>query len=333
MRPFPYDVEPSPWRPETAREIRIRPARRNAPWLHVVLFAATFLTTSTAGALQMNENPFLDPSRIVAGFPFAVTLMSILLVHELGHYFTSKLHGVRASLPYFLPGPPTFIGTFGAFIRMQSPPRTRQALFDVGASGPWAGLALAIPAVLVGLKLSEVRPSQLFDGEGFLLGESLLFSFLARISLGVLPDDVTILLHPVAFAGWVGLFVTFLNLIPIGQLDGGHVAYALLGPAHRIVARLCLLFLLGLGFFGDWMGWFVWAVLVSVLGVDHPPTLDLHRPLDRRRKWAAWATAGVLVVTFMPTPIAVREAPVRPEGDVTPVRIEKAPSVRLAVAL
>jgi len=284
---------------------------------HLLLFVATFVTTAMAGAFQMGEDPIGDPASIRAGFPFALTLMTILLFHELGHYFFSRYHGVRASLPYFIPAPPILVGTFGAFIRMKSPPQTRRALFDVGAAGPWAGVALAVPAVVVGLRLSEIRPLSGTE-DGLILGESLLFSFLTRLALGVSARDVTIVLHPIAMAGWFGLFVTFLNLLPIGQLDGGHVAYAVFGRAHRLVSRICLVGVVLLGLDG-WEGWFVWGILLVALGIDHPPTVDATTPLDPLRRRAAWLTAGVLVLTFMRTPISVAEPRRRFEGRAVPV--------------
>jgi membrane-associated protease RseP (regulator of RpoE activity) len=287
------------------------------PLIHIVLFVATFVTTAMAGAFQVGADPLSDPLSIRAGFPFAVTLLSILLIHELGHYFLSRVHGVRATLPYFIPAPPILIGTFGAFIRMKSPPPSRRALFDVGAAGPWAGLLVAIPAVLVGLRLSEVRPLAMNEG-GLVLGDSILFSFLSRLALGRTPDDVTILLHPIALAGWFGLFVTFLNLLPVGQLDGGHVAYAMFGRWHRLVSRVFLVVIAILAFRG-WQGWFVWVVLLLLIGVDHPPTRDPVTPLDRRRAVAAWLTVAAFIVTFMAEPISLSRPAPEFEGERTPV--------------
>jgi membrane-associated protease RseP (regulator of RpoE activity) len=297
----------------------VRPRAMRVPLLHIALFAVTFVTTSMAGAYQAGVDPFESLANIRAGFPFSVTLMSILLVHELGHYTLSRMHGVRATLPYFIPAPPFFIGTFGAFIRMKSPPRSRRALFDVGAAGPWAGFMLALPAVVIGLKLSEVRP--LGPGEGGLvLGNSIVFSLLSRLTLGVTPNDVTILLHPIALAGWFGLFVTFLNLLPVGQLDGGHVAYAMFGPRHRWVSRIFLVVILFLGTQG-WEGWFFWAVLITILGLDHPPTSDWWTPLDGRRRLSAWLTVAMFVLTFMPEPLSFTQpSPPREfEGEKIPI--------------
>ena len=231
--------------------------------------------------------------------------MAILLCHEFGHYELARRHGVPATLPYFIPGPPFMVGTFGAFIRMYGTPSNRRALFDVGAAGPWAGLLAAIPAVVIGLAMSKVEPLSDTAGFGISLGNSLLFDFLTRLVLGVNPDDVTVILHPVALAGWFGLFVTFLNLLPVGQLDGGHVVYALFGKQHRTISRVFLAVVLLMGFYG-WDGWFLWALMLAfILRVDHPETEDAETPLDPQRRTAAWLTIGLFVVTFMPVPISV----------------------------
>jgi membrane-associated protease RseP (regulator of RpoE activity) len=290
---------------------------------HLALFLVTFVTTTMAGALHAGVDPLRDPLAIVEGLPFSFTLMLILLCHELGHYVLAAVHRVPATLPYFIPGPPFLVGTFGAFIKMHGMPGSRRALFDIGAAGPWAGFVVAVPAVILGLGWSEVRP---MGGEmevGLSLGDSILFSSLSSIVLGVHPDDVTILLHPVALAGWFGIFVTFLNLLPIGQLDGGHVVYALFGRGHRKIARLFFVIVLGLGFLG-WQGWFLWAFLLGfVLRVDHPDTQDSDTPLDPVRKAAAWATIGIFVLTFMPVPLSVLGAV--PGSPPTRRELERAP--------
>jgi len=292
----PESIALPAWAPTTAArsKARLRP-------IHVVLFFATLFTTTLAGSFQAGVNPLTDLRLLAHGLPFSATLMGILLVHEMGHYVLSRVHGVVATPPYFIPGPPFLVGTFGAFIKMHTP-TNRRALFDVGAAGPWAGFLVAIPAVYYGLTLSEVRPLAP-TSDGLTLGESLVFTWLAKLALGVAPADATILLHPVALAGWFGLFVTFLNLLPIGQLDGGHVVYALLGRRHRWVARVAVVGIVGLAFLG-WQGWGLWAVLVTVLGVDHPPTID-ETPLDPARRLAAWLTIGLFAITFMPVPLMI----------------------------
>jgi membrane-associated protease RseP (regulator of RpoE activity) len=305
------------------------PVERQNLLLHVVLFLATLGTTTMAGAFQQGVDPFSDPVSLMQGLPFAVTLMSILLFHEMGHYLFARKHGVYASLPYFIPGLPHFVGTFGAFIRMKSPPANRRALFDVGAAGPWAGVLLAIPAAILGLSLSEVRPLNPFE-EGLILGDSFLFSALTRVVLGVSGSEVTIILHPIALAGWFGLFVTFLNLLPVGQLDGGHVVYSLFGRLHRWISRAFLFIVIPVLGLQGWLGWFFWIVLLSLLGIDHPPTRDLFSSLDPRRKVYAWCTVGLFVLTFMPVPISVSEGIIVPNAERIPVAysVKQPPATR-----
>ncbi len=276
--------------------------KKRPPYLHIALFVLTFLTTLLAGAMQQGINPLEEPGRIHEGLPFSLALMTILLSHELGHFFTSRAHHVSATLPYFIPAP-SFIGTFGAFIKMKSPIRTRRALIDIGASGPMVGLVLSVIASAAGLAYSEFI---VVSGEGARLGlgNSLLFSFMADLVLGTPPEGYDILLHPIAFAGWIGLFVTSLNLIPIGQLDGGHVAFALLGGRHRTLSMLLVIVLAGAGII-FWEGWLIWALLMVILGVEHPPIVYWESPLDPRRKLVGWATVAIFVLTFTPRPFTV----------------------------
>jgi len=304
--------------PQSFPHLIVRPEPQRL-LLHLVLFLLTFATTTLAGALQKGAYPVTSistlvlgvlahPEELVHGLSFAIPLMLILLCHEMGHYLFARKHGVQASLPYFLPAPPfplLPIGTFGAFIRMRSVPTDRRTLFDIGAAGPWGGVLVAIPAVIIGLALSKVRPLSPLDG-GLYLGDSFLFSLLTRLVLGVSGNDVNIELHPIALAGWFGLFVTFLNLLPVGQLDGGHVTYALFGRFHRWISRgfLALIFFLG---FQGWVGWFFWVALLSLLGIDHPPTHDMYSTLDPRRKLYAWGTVGLFVLTFMSAPLMIVE--------------------------
>ncbi len=271
------------------------------PFLHIILFCATFLTTLAAGALHMGIDILKQPERIIEGFPFAGTLMCILLFHEFSHYIASKMHHITATLPYFIPAPPYpfIIGTFGAFIKMKSPIVTRKALVDIGASGPIAGFIISIIACLAGLSMSETRLPQ--AEKGLILGDSLLFSFLSQIVLGVTPDQHDILLHPVAFAGWIGLFVTSLNLIPVGQLDGGHIAFALLGERHRQLSLVLVFVLAFMGIF-FWEGWILWAVLLVVLGIRHPPVIHWEIPLDSRRRFVGFLSLVIFVITFIPSP-------------------------------
>ena len=281
---------------------------KKPPYLHIVLFLLTCLSTLAAGALQQGINIINSPGRIIEGLPFAGTLMTILLCHELSHYYASKKNRTEATLPYFIPAPSIF-GTFGAFIKMKSPIITRKALIDIGASGPIAGFIISVAACLIGLNFSKVIP--LTQGEGGLsLGDSILFSFLSRIVLGPTPEHYDILLHPVAFAGWIGLFVTSLNLLPIGQLDGGHIAYAMLGERHRLVSQILVTVLAVLGLssllgFSGWEGWLVWAMLMLILGIGHPPVLYWESPLDPGRTVIGLLSLAIFIVTFIPSPFKV----------------------------
>ena len=273
------------------------------PSLHLVLFILTFLSMLVAGALfQKGVDIFNEPGKILEGLPFALTLMVILLSHELSHYFTSKKHHTKATLPYFIPAP-SLIGTFGAFIKMKSPIITRKALIDIGASGPIAGFILSVIAAIVGLHYSSVVSVAETSG-GLRLGDSILFSLLTRVVIGTPPDSYDILLHPVAFAGWIGLFVTSLNLIPIGQLDGGHIAYAFLRERHRVLSIVLVVTLLVLGLF-FWEMWAVWGALMIVLGLRHPPVIYWEVPLDRKRKIAGALAFIIFIITFMPSPFTI----------------------------
>ena len=276
----------------------------------VGLFALTVFTTLWAGAYQVNTRPvsgawdFLVryPGSMVDGWPFAVTLLGILVTHELGHFGLSLVHRVPASLPLFIPGPPHFIGTFGAIIRIRSPIMNRRALFDIGVAGPIAGFIVAVPALIVGLSSSTVEMR--LGVYGLQLGEPLLLQWLAWVIFGPIPDAYDIVLHPVAFAAWFGIFVTALNLLPIGQLDGGHVAYALFGHRQRTVAFTTIPILLVLGMWG-WPGWLLVAGLAGLVGISHPPVLDPETELGRGRRWVGWGAMAMFLVSFSPVPFSV----------------------------
>lgn len=274
--------------------------------LPLLLFFLTFFTTLLAGSYQEGGDPFKRPMELMLGIPFSLTLMSILFVHEMGHYVTSKYYGVKTTLPYFIPGPwPPYglIGTFGAFIRMRSPILRKAALLDIGAAGPIAGFVVSIFAVAIGLYSSKIIEVE--EGNALLrLGDPLMFSMLAHLLGKVPPPGYDVAINPVAFAGWIGFFVTSLNLLPIGQLDGGHIAYALLGKRQKFISIGMVVLLVILGATG-WPGWFVWAVLTSVLGVRHPPILDEETPLDWRHRMIGWGSIALFIVTFIPVPFKV----------------------------
>lgn len=267
--------------------------------LPLLLFLSTVFTTLFAGALQQGINLFKEPHRIWEGYPFSLSIMTILLGHEMGHYFASKIHRTKATLPYFIPAP-SIIGTFGAFIKMKSPILTRKALIDIGATGPLVGFFLSFIACVIGLKMSRIIQISKED-DMFMLGDSVLFSLLVRLIIGDVPPGQDVLLHPVAFAGWIGLFVTSMNLLPVGQLDGGHIAYALFGRKHYYISRAFLFSIAILGIF-YWYGWLVWSVLLLFLGLDHPPILLWESRLNLTRRFVGAISFLIFFLTFIPAP-------------------------------
>ena len=273
--------------------------------LHVILFVLTFFTTLFAGAMLDGIIPWETPNKIYKGLPFSLTLLLILISHEFSHYFMSRRHNVSVSLPYFIPAP-SIIGTFGAIIKMKPPIFDRRALIDIGASGPIGGFAVSIVAAAIGLSYSEVVPIeeiQKIEG-GLSLGSSILFNLITRMVLKIDPEIYDVVLHPVAFAGWIGFLVTSLNLLPIGQLDGGHIVYALFDERHKDIARLTIPALLILGVF-FWPGWFIWAFLMIIIGYRHPPVVYPHIQLDRKRRIIGWVSLAIFILTFTPMPVSV----------------------------
>jgi membrane-associated protease RseP (regulator of RpoE activity) len=293
------------WRPA--------PKFRDRVWLHLLLFLLTVATTTFAGAghYASFESDFvalpvpLDIAELLLrGFWYSATILAILGSHELGHYFACRYYDVDASLPFFLPVPVVLTGTLGAFIRIREPIRTKRMLFDIGIAGPLAGFLIALPALFWGLAMSRVvrLPA---DFSGFSLGEPLLFQLASTLLWGTPPDGYSLNLHPVAFAAWFGLLATALNLFPIGQLDGGHISYAVLGRRSAIVTRASVGVALLLTYYST--SWLVWTLLVVVMlvkfGLRHPPTLDEEVPLDRTRLILALVALVILVVCFTPAPI------------------------------
>lgn len=280
------------------------------PMVNVLLFLATCISTVWAGATVWagteSFNPFADWARLREGSLFAGMLLSILVTHEFGHYFTARYYKASVSLPYFIPAPPPLIGTLGAIIKMRSPARDRNSLFDIAVAGPLAGLVVAIPALLLGLAWSSPAPFQP-DAHGPMVGPSLLLAYLVHLSFGSLPPGMTIELHPFALAGWLGLFVTALNLFPVGQLDGGRIAYALFGVHHRKVSVATFGALLLLGVLTGALNWIFWAALLFFLiGFHHSPPLDDLTPLSAGRRVLGVACLVLLVLLIPPVPIVVR---------------------------
>ena len=289
---------------------------RHRYWLHGLLFFATLLTTTAVGArMQFNfdhDLPFFDidrdlsvfwqlwthPAALLPGLPFSLTLMGILLAHEFGHFVACVYYGIDASLPYFLPAP-TFTGTLGAFIRIRSAIYSKKALFDIGIAGPIAGFLFLLPAVSTGLALSKVVPNIALTGS-VQFGSPLLLRFFEMLIFPGVPTS-DIYLHPVARAGWVALFATALNLLPAGQLDGGHIVYALFGERHRLITRVFLGALIPLGIFW-WQGWLVWAVLLFFFGRKHPAIYD-SQALGTIRVQLAWLALAILILCFSLAPV------------------------------
>ncbi|HVA94896.1 MAG TPA: site-2 protease family protein [Candidatus Dormibacteraeota bacterium] len=301
------------WEDREARQ------QRKSFAIAVLLFVLTVISTLAVGAqfasaYAAGQSPnFADffstyatllahPQFLLAGVPFAFTLIGILLAHELGHFFACRYYKISASYPYFIPAP-TLIGTLGAFIRIRSPIYNRKALFDVGLAGPVVGFLFAIPALAIGVMYSKVIPFS--DAHSAIVfGQPVALQMLTDILRpGTPPGDL--LLHPVGRAAWVGLFATALNLLPGGQLDGGHILYAAASKYHRKITMGVALLLIPLGLY-FWDGWVLWSILLLAIGFRHPPLLNHGEPLDRRRIiWTGIAIA-IFVLCFMPTPVMIR---------------------------
>lgn len=305
--------------PTNGRSAQFKVARSvPAPryWLHGLLLGATFLTTSAWGAVmaenfRLNRPVFnlehdaavfaralLDPAALLMGLPFSLTLMTLLLAHEFGHYMACRHYSVDASLPYFLPAP-TVIGTFGAFIRIRSPIYSKRVLFDIGIAGPLTGFIFLLPALGIGLAYSKVLPGVEQAGDVVFGLPPLIRLLQAVIFPGVPPEHIY--LHPIARAAWAGIFSTALNLLPIGQLDGGHILYSFFGERHKLLSRLFVAGLIPLGLLLYWP-WLVWAVLLFILGLRHPPIFDTTRPGGHRTR-LGWLALAMFLLCFMPTPV------------------------------
>jgi len=285
-------------------------------WLHVLLFLITLLSTTVVGAglaesFAANRPSSFDgdfygyvrmwhePAFLLRGLPFSLTLLTILMAHEMGHYLTALYYRVDVSLPYFLPAP-TLIGTMGAFIRIRSAIYSKRALFDIGIAGPLAGFAMLLGPLAVGLSLSRVAPGVVHQSD-LIFGSPLLMRLFESIQFpGVRPEDIY--LHPVARAAWVGLLATALNLLPIGQLDGGHILYAFVGERTRWLSRLFVALLVALGLYFKTYSWLVWAALLFFFAMRHPVIYDPH-PIGRTRTWLALAALVILILSFTLSPV------------------------------
>ncbi len=320
-----FNGNPPPFLPQTtSREVfsgsllealaatRARPHRY---WLHLLLLFVTLLTTTVVGAgmarsfrgnlpvsfaLEMAgyQRMFEDPGYLLSGLPFSLTLLAILMAHEMGHYLAARYYTVDATLPFFLPAP-TLIGTLGAFIRLRSAILSKRILFDIGIAGPIAGFAVLIVPLAVGVSLSKPVAGIALRGD-FIFGTPLLLRFFESVWFpGVAPADLS--LHPMVRAAWAGLLATALNLLPIGQLDGGHILYAIAGERAKWLSRLFVAILAAMGFFFAY-SWLLWAALLVLFGLRHPPIYDPHS-VGRVRVWLAILAFAILVLSFTPTPV------------------------------
>lgn len=286
-------------------------------WVNLVLFLLTIASTYFVGFLwginyvfadqHLEEFPelinfkfFFNPLLVKLSLIYSLSLLGILLGHELGHYLTCRKYGLQATLPYFIPAP-TLIGTLGAFIRIRSPLTRKEELFDVGANGPLVGFLLSVPALFLGLKFSRLIPALPRDS-AIVFGEPLLLKIFVKLIFGQIPENQDLILHPLAVAGWVGLLVTSFNLFPVGQLDGGHIFYAAFGQKSKKVAPVIIVLLIILGIF-YWAGWLIWALLIYLLGWKHPAIWEEDRKLSWRRKFIGVIIVMIFIFSFIPAPV------------------------------
>jgi membrane-associated protease RseP (regulator of RpoE activity) len=302
-----------------AADWQASPKFKDRVWRHVFLFVLTIASTTLVGAGHYEAfltdftraaglpRPFLQ--LLAGGFWYSGTILAILGCHELGHYFACRYYDVDASLPFFIPFPFLLTGTMGAFIKIREPIPSKRMLFDIGIAGPIAGFVIAVPALFLGLAMSHVVRVPV-DTPLLELGEPLLFKFAAWALWGTQPDGYSLNMHPMGFAAWFGMLATALNLFPIGQLDGGHISYSVLGPRWSTVVTFATVTLAaGLAFFAS--TWVVWIVLMIamliVFGPRHPRVFDEHVPLDRTRLWLAVFALVMFVLCFTPAPIRPME--------------------------
>ena len=292
--------------PEFSAEPPSPPLRTRRTWLPAVLFAATCVSTFIAGTFYSDRfNRGWGPA-IADGVMYSVAVMTILLCHEMGHFLQACRYGVYASLPYFIPMPLTPLGTFGAVIGMDARRGNRKAIFDIGISGPLAGLVPTLIFLVVGLQWSHWVPAPPpGHGDGFVWGKPLLMQYLVYWINGPVPANSELVWHPVAFAGWVGLLITSINLVPIGQLDGGHVLYSMFREKANVVSVVLLVLAIAVSIVKGLTNWWLMLGLITFLGTRHPPTTDDYMPLGAGRYVLGILTLAFLFVGFTPVPISV----------------------------
>jgi membrane-associated protease RseP (regulator of RpoE activity) len=307
LEPTPFAV----WQPT--------PKFRDRVWLHVLLFVLTVASTTLVGAGHYASFlgdfsgarglPMPFPALLVRGFWYSATILAILGCHELGHYFACRYYDVDASLPFFIPVPFLLTGTMGAFIKIREPIPSKRMLFDIGIAGPIAGFVVAVPALFIGLSMSHVVRLPADASNLLELGEPMLFKFASWLLWGSQPDGYSLNMHPMAFAAWFGMLATALNLFPIGQLDGGHISYAVLGPRSTYVTIAMIGVVVSLAYFSS--SWIVWTILLlamlAMFGPKHPRVFDEEVPLDRTRVLVALLGVAMFVLCFTPAPIRPME--------------------------
>jgi membrane-associated protease RseP (regulator of RpoE activity) len=282
-----------------------RPKFQHTYWPHVLLFFLTLLTATTAGSCSQPLRPGEFGNWVLSGFWYSLPILTILGAHEFGHYIYCRRHNVDATLPYFIPAPPFFLtGTFGAVIRIREAFPTKHALFDIGVAGPIAGFVVLIPFLVAGVAMSDLRP-EMTAGEFLKLGDPLLIQWIIRLVIGPIPEGSDLFLHPMAFAAWFGMLATALNLMPFGQLDGGHILYSLIGRRASYVSIGTLLAAVGLTFQSQsWLSVTVMMLIMALfLGLRHPRVMDEQTPLDGPRKLVALLALVIFIICFTPVPI------------------------------
>lgn len=271
------------------------------PLVNILLFTLTLITVLIISSFrEAGPDVFTNPELLIVGLPFTVTLMFILLVHEMGHFWAGYRRGVLMSYPFFIPAP-TFIGTFGAIIKGRSPIRTKNDLIFIGAAGPLAGAIPSIIAVIVGQINSQAAPLPTDDLAYLSFGDSIFTYIVHSIFYSNLSEGMGILLSPIALAGQVGLLITMINLLPLGQLDGGHIFYGIFGKKQRTLAIIFMLFLLVIGYY--WKGWWLWLFLAFIMKPFHPPVIEDSIPPDKLHKIIGWIAIILFILTFVPRPI------------------------------
>ena len=307
MEPTPFAV----WQPT--------PKFRDRGWLHILLFTLTVASTTLVGAGHYasflgdfsgaRDLPMPFPLLFLRGFWYSATILAILGCHELGHYFACRYYDVDASLPFFIPVPFLLTGTMGAFIRIREPIPSKRMLFDIGIAGPIAGFVVAVPALFIGLAMSHVVRLPADTSSLAELGEPMLFKLASWLLWGTQPDGYSLNMHPMAFAAWFGMLATALNLFPIGQLDGGHISYSVLGQRSIYVTFGTVGIVAGLTFFAS--TWIFFTVLLiamlAIFGPKHPRVFDEEVPLDRTRVRLALFAVAMFVLCFTPAPIRPME--------------------------